>query len=234
MDASGHSVTISFRVHGRKRPPSMRSSTVKKRPGRQPRPSTGPHPLPGHELYIHRIEDESFSSDRAHHTDLSQHHVLRPKGVPMSYAQPAPPSAHKRMGHSPRSSGSRSPNPHDRRHSPPPPSGEFVQQQQQHLRVIEQAIANGQRTQPASTAGLDYALGGSRPRGSRQPQAEEVGAKHPTNRRQLVLMIDLLILDRVIVGVQLITYPLRIVKSAPKHGALITGRAMNKAVLPLL
>lgn len=164
---------IYFRVHGRKRPPSMRSSTVKKRPGRQPRPSTGPHPLPGHELYIHRIEDESFSSDRAHHTDLSQHHVLRPKGVPMSYAQPAPPSAHKRMGHSPRSSGSRSPNPHDRRHSPPPPSGEFVQQQQQHLRVIEQAIANGQRTQPASTAGLDYALGGSRPRGSRQPQAEE-------------------------------------------------------------
>ncbi|KAF8606582.1 hypothetical protein BDV93DRAFT_349245 [Ceratobasidium sp. AG-I] len=166
---------IYFRVHGRKRPPSMRSSTVKKRPGRQPRPSTGPHPLPGHELYIHRIDDDSFSSDRAHQTDAasSQHHVLRPKGLPMSYAQPAPPSAHKHMGHSPRSSGSRSPNPHERRRSPPPPSGEFVQQQQQHLRVIEQAIANGQRTQPASTAGLDYALSGSRTRASRQPQAEE-------------------------------------------------------------
>lgn len=211
----------------------MRSSTVKKRPGRQPRPSTGPHPLPGHELYIHRIDDDSFSSDRAHQIDSSQHTISRPKALPMSYTQPAPPSAHKHMGHSPRSSGSRSPNPHERRRSPPPPSGEFVQQQQQHLRVIEQAIANGQRTQPASTTGLDYALSGSRSRSSRQPQAEEVSAEHPTTRHQLVLMFDLLILDRVIVD-ELITCRLRIVKSAPKHATLITGTTVARAVLPLL
>ncbi|KAG8748233.1 hypothetical protein FRC10_007621 [Ceratobasidium sp. 414] len=121
---------IYFRVHGRKRPPSMRSSTVKKRPGRQPRPSTGPHPLPGHELYIHRIDDDAFAD--------------RPK--PMAHRSPA-------------SSGSRSPPPHPRGPSPPP--AEYIQQQHR-LRAIEQAIANGQRTQPARTAGLDYALAGSR------------------------------------------------------------------------
>jgi hypothetical protein len=111
-------VTISFRVHGRKRPPSMRSSTVKKRPGRQPRPSAGPHPLP-HELYIHLDDD---SSDRPLRMDAHRSSV---------------------------SDGSR---------SPPP-----LVQQQQHLRVIEQAIATGQRTQPARTPGLDYALS-TRPR----------------------------------------------------------------------
>ncbi|KAG9104226.1 hypothetical protein FRC06_004443 [Ceratobasidium sp. 370] len=137
---------IYFRVHGRKRPPSMRSSTVKKRPGRQPRPSTGPHPLPGHELYIHRIDDD-FTADRQH----------------------KPPMAHVHQ-RSPLSSGSRSPPSHPRRHSPPP--AEYVQQQQQHLRVIEQAIANGQRTQPARTAGLDYALAGSRS-GPLRPQNPE-------------------------------------------------------------
>ncbi|CAE6447216.1 unnamed protein product [Rhizoctonia solani] len=105
---------IYFRVHGRKRPPSMRSSTVKKRPGRQPRPSAG-HTLP-HDVYV---------SDYNHSMQ------------------------------SPHSSGS---------HSPPPT--EYVHQQQQHLRVIEQAIANGQRTQPANTAGLDYALNRARPRQS--------------------------------------------------------------------
>ncbi|KAG8732504.1 hypothetical protein FRC11_013157 [Ceratobasidium sp. 423] len=104
---------IYFRVHGRKRPPSMRSTTVKKRPGRQPRPSAG-HTLP-HDVYV---------SDYNHSMQ------------------------------SPHSSGSR---------SPPP---EYVHQQQQQLRVIEQAIANGQRTQPANTAGLDYALSRARPRQS--------------------------------------------------------------------
>ncbi|KAG9128080.1 hypothetical protein FRC07_005220 [Ceratobasidium sp. 392] len=143
---------IYFRVHGRKRPPSMRSSTVKKRPGRQPRPSTGPLPLPGQELYIHRIDDESFASERQH-PDSAQH-VLRPKN------SMAHPPANNQSGRSPVSSGSRSPPSHGRRHSPPP--AEYVQHQQQQLRVIEQAIANGQRTQPARTAGLDYALGGSR------------------------------------------------------------------------
>ncbi|KAG8701381.1 hypothetical protein FRC08_004105 [Ceratobasidium sp. 394] len=132
---------IYFRVHGRKRPPSMRSSTVKKRPGRQPRPSTGPLPLSGHELCIHRIDDDAFAD--------------RPK--PMAHRSPA-------------SSRSRSPPPsHARRHSPPP--AEYVHHQQQHLRVIEQAIANGQRTQPARTAGLDYALTG--PRSAPRPQNSE-------------------------------------------------------------
>ncbi|CCO31721.1 Siderophore biosynthesis regulatory protein URBS1 [Rhizoctonia solani AG-1 IB] len=105
---------IYFRVHGRKRPPSMRSSTVKKRPGRQPRPSAG-HTLP-HDVYM---------------------------------------NDYGRAIQSPHSSGSR---------SPPPP--EYVQQQQQQLRAIEQAIANGQSTQPANTAGLDYALNRTRPRHS--------------------------------------------------------------------
>jgi hypothetical protein len=61
---------------------------------------------------------------------------------------------------SPHSSGSR---------SPPPP--EYVQQQQQQLRAIEQAIANGQSTQPANTAGLDYALNRTRPRHSDEVSA---------------------------------------------------------------
>ncbi|CAE6424151.1 unnamed protein product [Rhizoctonia solani] len=96
---------IYFRVHGRKRPPSMRSSTVKKRPGRQPRPSAG-HTLP-HDVYV---------------------------------------SDYAPTMQSPHSSGS---------HSPPT---EYLHHQQHQLRVIEQAIANGQRTQPPNTAGLDYAL----------------------------------------------------------------------------
>ncbi|QRV75001.1 GATA type zinc finger [Ceratobasidium sp. AG-Ba] len=162
---------IYFRVHGRKRPPSMRSSTVKKRPGRQPRPSTGPLPLPGQELYIHRIDDDAFAPERP-----PAHHVLRPK----------PPMAHpNHPGRSRASSGSRSPPPAARRHSPPP--AEYVHQQQQHLRVIEQAIANGQRTQPARTTGLDYALSGSRsaprtqnPEGYRGRAADYVsGQDHP-------------------------------------------------------
>ncbi|KAG8762671.1 hypothetical protein FRC12_008920 [Ceratobasidium sp. 428] len=139
---------IYFRVHGRKRPPSMRSSTVKKRPGRQPRPSTGPLPLPGQELYIHRIDDESFVERP--HSDTAPH---VPRKHPPSMA------AHSQTIRSPVSDGSRSPPSHVRRHSPPP--GEYIQQQQHNLRTIEQAISNGQR-QPARTPGLDYALGGSR------------------------------------------------------------------------
>ncbi|QRW18244.1 GATA type zinc finger [Rhizoctonia solani] len=105
---------IYFRVHGRKRPPSMRSSTVKKRPGRQPRPSAG-HTLP-HDVYM---------------------------------------NDYGRNVQSPHSSRSRS-----------PPPTEYVHHQQQHLRAIEQAIASGQRTQPPTTAGLDYALNRARPRHS--------------------------------------------------------------------
>ncbi|KAF8753546.1 hypothetical protein RHS01_06967 [Rhizoctonia solani] len=101
-------------VHGRKRPPSMRSSTVKKRPGRQPRPSAG-HTLP-HDVYM---------------------------------------NDYGRNVQSPHSSRSRS-----------PPPTEYVHHQQQHLRAIEQAIASGQRTQPPTTAGLDYALNRARPRHS--------------------------------------------------------------------
>ncbi|KAB5593971.1 Siderophore biosynthesis regulatory protein URBS1 [Ceratobasidium theobromae] len=70
---------IYFRVHGRKRPPSMRSSTVKKRPGRQPRPSAG-HTLPPDEdraMNSPRSSRSRSPADYATHLRAIEHAIAR-------------------------------------------------------------------------------------------------------------------------------------------------------------